>query len=535
MKPDAISILVVSGRDDDVAYLRHALARVAAAAGCRVHSVADIDSALRFLAGAAADVVLLDMGMAQYQAAFARLKDARSDLPIIVLSNHDDLDAAAAAVQYGAQDYLVREKDDGNIILRSILYAMQRERVEEALRRAYDELELKVQERTQSLHQVNRMLKVEIAEHERTARQLRGEHEFNRAILDALDAMVLVLDAAGVVRAVNRKFELKTGRGADAVIGQDLQELVPFLAAADSHADFMQLVRQPGGVAALESVMVASSGARYTIAWSVTGLQDDDTGFAILTGMDVTSQRQLQALDRRRLQELAHASRLTTLGEMATEIAHEINQPLAAIASYSNSCLRLLTDPGPDLEEVRSALRQIETQALRSGQIIKHIRSFTRKDSGTVAPVDLSVLVKGIMDLIKPEVHAHEVQLRLQLQDDLASVSVDKILIEQVLLNLVRNAIEAMEGTAAERRRLTIATATAGDGASVSVTVDDTGPGFAANTDLFSPFFTTKPEGVGMGLAICQSIVQSYGGRIWSESNDEGGARLRFTLPLVRD
>ncbi len=534
MKRNITTILLVSSRPEDLAYLTSTLAGFVPGKFC-LYSELDIDSAVRFMGHTPVDVIIFDISLSHYQAAFGRIKDVRSDLPIIVLSGKDDLALAAAAMHMGAQDYLVRGKDDSNTVQRSIHYAMEREHFEEALRRAYDELELKIEERTRSLKELNTMLRLEIAEHMRTAQELRMEHEFSRAILDTIDALIIVLDAHGNIKKVNRVFESRTGYHGQEVIGRSIGEMSAGLDSEEFGQDFFHRILHTDDASQYENVLLAKDGARYTLKWSSTSLFDTRGAveYVILTGMDITEQRQMEILDRRRLQNLAHASRLSTMGEMATEIAHELNQPLAAIASYSDSCLRLLEDTAVDIGDVRDALREIERQALRSGQIIKHIRSFTKKDSLSIELVNLSKLVRGIVDLIRVEVRSHDVRLRLDLQGHLPMVRVNVILIEQVLLNLTRNAIDAMEGVMAEQRLLEISTYAA-DGF-VHVMVDDSGPGVPPGADVFDAFFTTKPEGIGMGLAISQSIVQSYGGRIRVEENSAGGARFSFALPEAED
>ena len=500
-----------------------------------LHWETDIETATAYISSNPVDVVIFDIGLAHYQVAFGRIKDLRSDLPIIVLSGDDNLELARAAMHFGAQDYLVRGTDDSNTVPRSIHYAIERERVEEALRRAYDELELKVEERTQSLKQVNTQLQLEIEQHRRTAQELRIAHEFSRAILDTVDALIIVLDAAGKIVEVNRMFEFRTGYGNAELVGCSVDGITAATDGDDNQHDLFQQILGVTAAGQFENVLLAKDGVRYTLKWSSTALYDvhGAVEYVILTGMDITEQRHLESLDRRRLHQLAHASRVSTMGEMATEIAHELNQPLAAIASYSNSCLRLLEDPQTNAEDLRQALRSVEQQALRSGQIIKHIRSFTRKEPASLAAVNLSKLVRDIIDLIRVEARWHDVKLQLNLQDNLPMVRVDTILVEQVLLNLVRNAIDAMSGMPKSNRMLEITTEAMGK--NITVIVDDTGPGIDENIDVFEAFFTTKPEGIGMGLAISQSIVVSFGGKIWYERNSRSGARFCFALPVAEE
>lgn len=251
------------------------------------------------------------------------------------------------------------------------------------------------------------------------------------------------------------------------------------------------------------------------------------------TDTDVTDWRLAEEQARQRQAELTHVARLSTLAEMTTTLAHELNQPLGAITNYSQACLRTLRANAEAKEMLINALEQITAQGRRAGDIVRQLRTIVRKSDGLRRPFNINALIKETVQFIETEVRERRVQMRLELTEELPPVRMDTIQIQQVLLNLVRNAIEAMNGVSPNARTLTLATELASE-RSLRVRVRDTGVGLdqAAVKSVFESFFTTKSYGIGMGLAISRSIVEAHGGRIWVEAVASGGAEFNFTLPL---
>jgi len=248
---------------------------------------------------------------------------------------------------------------------------------------------------------------------------------------------------------------------------------------------------------------------------------------------DITARVRAEEQARQRQAELAHVARLGTMGEMAAGLAHELNQPLSAIVNYIQASLERIQSGAGDPNELLSDMEQAATQAERAGEIIERIRKFVRKPETQRAAVDPNALVREAADLVKTELRHHEVQLILELTDPLPKVEADSIQIEQVIVNLIRNSMEAMSETGGDGRRLVVQTSSAGRGA-VECAISDTGPGLSAEVGerAFDPFFTTKPNGMGMGLSICRTIIEAHGGRLWAMPNAEQGATFRFTLPV---
>ncbi|HYM35624.1 MAG TPA: PAS domain S-box protein [Steroidobacteraceae bacterium] len=249
---------------------------------------------------------------------------------------------------------------------------------------------------------------------------------------------------------------------------------------------------------------------------------------------DITEQQRAQDELRQLQERLTHFGRISTMGEMAAGIAHEINQPLTAIATYAQACQRFLLQPQKDEADIVAGLQQIEAQALRAGEVIRRLRSFVRNREVRREPLDPNQLLDDLLLLAQTDTHHHSVHIRLERGENLPQVLADPVQMLQVLLNLVRNGIDAMLDQPHDRREILMRTQLADNG-NVEFSVCDRGPGLdkAAQDQLFNPFFTTKPTGTGLGLAISQSIVRAHGGKVWHRPNPAGGACFCFSLPAA--
>ncbi len=230
---------------------------------------------------------------------------------------------------------------------------------------------------------------------------------------------------------------------------------------------------------------------------------------------------------------LTHLARVSTLGEMASSIAHEVNQPLTAIATYSQACRRLLESSEADAGEIIQVLSRVTEEALRAGGIIHRLKNLARRHESRLSECDINELIRDLEHLAAVDTRMHDIALELLLSESLPAVLVDGIQIQQVVLNLIRNAVDAMTETDAANRRITIRTQLREPMVEVSVT--DFGSGLPADCDeeLFQPFFTTRRDGMGMGLSVSRSIVTSHGGRMWFTRNQGGGTSFFMTVPIV--
>ena len=239
--------------------------------------------------------------------------------------------------------------------------------------------------------------------------------------------------------------------------------------------------------------------------------------------------RQLEA-------DLAHINRVSMLGELAASVAHEVNQPISGVVSNGSACLRWLGRDAPDIEEAREAARRIVRDGKRAGEIISRIRALTKRAATPIEKLDLNETIREVLALIGDEAKRKSVMIRTHFADDLCTVSGDRVQLQQVMLNLVMNGIEAMSSVDDHARELTITTRNL-DAGQVQVTVDDSGTGLDPNVidKIFDPFYTTKSGGMGMGLSICRSILQMHGGRIWASANNGRGTSFHFTLPKYHE
>jgi len=250
---------------------------------------------------------------------------------------------------------------------------------------------------------------------------------------------------------------------------------------------------------------------------------------------DVTARKQAEVELHEAQTNLAHVTRVTALGEMAASIAHEVNQPLAAVVTNAAACLRWLDREPANLKEARSTVQSIVKDGNRAGEVIQRVRALANKTADQKAPLRVNEVVNEVISLVQHDLLSHRVALRLELAPALPPVLADRIQLQQVILNLVVNGIEAMQPVKDRPHELVIGTRQ--DESQVLVTVSDCGVGVAAeNADrLFDAFFTTKSSGMGMGLSICRSIVDAHGGRLSASGNVGPGATFQFTLPLHQE
>jgi C4-dicarboxylate-specific signal transduction histidine kinase len=249
--------------------------------------------------------------------------------------------------------------------------------------------------------------------------------------------------------------------------------------------------------------------------------------------MDVTERRSAEEALRDAQAEIARAARLTTMGELATSIAHEINQPLAAIVSRGSAGLRWLDRETPELDEARDAFTRIVSDGQRAGDVIRGLRSLATKSGPQLRTLDIDDTIREVLALTHGEVQRLGVVLRTDLAVVDQPVIGDRVQLQQVLLNLILNGIEAMKAVTDRARELAVSSAITEPG-SVLISVGDNGPGLdpAIAQRIFEPFVTTKPDGLGMGLSICRSIIDAHGGRLWVSPAVPRGTLFSFTLPI---
>lgn len=363
------------------------------------------------------------------------------------------------------------------------------------------------------------------------------ENEYRlRAIIESQPECMKLQSANGTVLEINPAgLALLEADSPGDVIDKPIYLFV----AAEHRAAYRANVQRvfAGESVVYEFRLVTLKGRSCWMETHAAPLRDAHGGIYALLAItrDITDRRLAEERMRRHQTELARVARLATMGEMATALAHELNQPLSAIAAFARGCTRRLRAGTTPPEQMLEALDAIGEQAERAGDVIRHVRDFVRKREPELGAVDLNQVVRSVVQFADIEARQHETLVNAQVAPALPLVAADAIMIEQVIGNLVRNAIDAMAEAHSARREITIRTAPAVQGQAVDVAVQDTGPGLDPRVagQVFDPFFTTKPEGVGMGLSISRSIVESHGGRIRVDSIPGEGCCFSFTLPAA--
>ena len=286
-----------------------------------------------------------------------------------------------------------------------------------------------------------------------------------------------------------------------------------------------------------ETALRTLNGDVLTVLVTIAFPPEPATSESVLVSlMDITERNRTQEALQQAQAELAHVTRVTTLGELTASIAHEVNQPLAAIVTNGEACLRWLGQEPPQLDEVRSAVESMISDGVRASEVVWGLRSLSKKTDPQRTALSLNDIIDEVILLVQREVLNHRVSLRLELEPALPAVLGDRVQLQQVIMNLLINGIQAMAAVTDRPRELSVRSHRH-EGDQALIEVQDTGVGIAPEnmSQLFNAFFTTKPNGMGMGLSICRSIIEAHGGRIWASGNAGPGATFQFTLPSVRE
>jgi two-component system sensor kinase FixL len=406
--------------------------------------------------------------------------------------------------------------------------SVQRRRAEQALKRVRDELERRVEERTADLRRASEGLRAEIAERKRGEDVLRERAD----LLDLTHDTVFVRDINNVITFWNRGAEALYGWRREEAVGQfshDLMQTVFPMPLEKIMQELNSTGRWEG-----ELIHTRRDGTQVVVA-SRWALQLDDHGktIAVLeTNNDITERKRAEEALHKAQTELAHVTRVATLGEMSASIAHEINQPLGAVVNNASACLRWLAGQTPNLEEARKCAANIVRDGHRAGEIIGRIRALAKKAPPRKDWVDVNEAILEVIALARSQAQNSRVSLQTQLSKEVPLILGDRIQLQQVILNLIINAIEAMSGVGDGPRELEVGSGKH-EPRGVLVTVRDSGPGLDPQSldHLFTAFYTTKPQGMGMGLAISRSIIEAHGGRLWAAANEHRGATFQFMLP----
>lgn len=382
-----------------------------------------------------------------------------------------------------------------------------------------------------------RVLEMEIGERRRAEEKLADNENRLRQIIASEPECVKLQTLDGILLEVNPAgLRLMEASEPGEIIGTSVYNIIAPEFRDEYRALSTRVFAGESGV--MEFQIISLKGRRRWMETHVVPLRDGRNRVIALLGItrDITARKHAEEEVRLHYRELAHASRVNTMGEMASGLAHELNQPLAAIANYSRGCLRRIRSGAGTVDDLTRAIEQVCNQADRAADIIRSLRRFVNKEESPRQPQELQAIVSEAMLIAGPEAHTHQVDVRLKLMPDMPPVLGHAIQIEQVVLNLIRNAVEAMDEMPPLQRCLELRTFM--EAGVAVVEVRDSGPGLPRETltRIFDPFFTTKTSGMGMGLPICRSIVEAHGGTLTAFPNPKGcGLTVRFTLHLAME
>ena len=365
------------------------------------------------------------------------------------------------------------------------------------------------------------------------AQDLSAREAHLRSILDAVPDATVVIDEKGTIQSFSAAAERLFGHRQAAVIGRNVSMLMP-TPYREEHDRYLTRYLTTGEkrIIGIDRVVTGQreDGSTFPMKLAVGEMQSGEGRFFTGFIRDLTERQETEHQLQELHTELARLSRLTAMGEMASTLAHEINQPLSAISNYLQGCSRLLEPVEyPNTPKIRGALAETIKQTLRAGHIIRQLREFVARGETEKRPENISKLVEEASALALVGAKEEGIKTLFRFASHTDAVLVEKVQIQQVLLNLMRNAMEAMQGC--DRKELLVTTS-APDDEKVTVSVADTGSGLSEEIAerLFQPFVTTKPAGMGVGLSISKRIIEAHGGEMWAEPNEGGGTVFRFTL-----
>jgi PAS domain S-box-containing protein len=377
---------------------------------------------------------------------------------------------------------------------------------------------------------------IDISERKRSAEELERERSFLRQVIDTVPNFIFAKDREGRFTLANQAVADAYGTTVDDLIGKTDADF----SSNKEEVEFFKRIDQEV-IDSLQEHFIAEehmTDAEGRVRWLQTVkrpiIESEGRAKQVLgASTDITRRRETEIELREQRAELAHVARISNMGELAASLAHELNQPLTAILSNAQAALRFLGKNPAELEEVREILLDIVKDNSRAGEVIRRMRALVKKEKIEFATVDLTGLIRDVVMLVHSDAILQNVKITLELKNDLSFVRGDKVQIQQVVLNLMLNAFDAMTGRPVSEREVKLRMEPDNSGF-VQVAVSDCGTGLSSDKldKIFQPFFTTKGEGLGMGLSICRSIIEAHRGRLWAENNERHGATFYFTLPV---
>ena len=360
-----------------------------------------------------------------------------------------------------------------------------------------------------------------------------------KALLDAAVDAIIVIDHRGRIETFNSAAEVIFGFSAQEVLGKNVSLLMPEPYRSE-HDGYIGNYLETGNARIIgigrEAQAKRKSGSVFPIDLSVGEIPTDDQPKFVGIVRDTTEQKRSEAEIHQTRERLSQFWRLSTLGEMAASLAHELNQPLTAIATYTQACQRLIESGQSDDDEILATLKKCNSQAQRAGEVIRRLRQFVKKRELGRREVSFDELIRDIAALAEVDARDNGIPLTIDVAEGLPKIMVDAVQIQQVILNLIRNGIDAMMNMDHYDEGISVSVSKFKND-QVKIVVTDHGSGITkeAEKKIFQPFFTTKPSGMGLGLAICRSIIESHGGVLSFTKNPSGGTTFYFTLPVISE
>jgi PAS domain S-box-containing protein len=378
----------------------------------------------------------------------------------------------------------------------------------------------------------------DVTDRKRSADALRESEEHYRTLAETAADVIVTMDQNSTILFINAAVERVFGYTPGDLIGQKIIRLMPE-PLRQRHIEGMRRYLETGERLVSWSHVsfpgLHKSGREISleIAFAESRISDR----RVFTGImrDVTERKRAEAELQEQRAELAHVARVSIMGELAASLAHELNQPLTAILSNAQAALRFLGSKPAQLEEVREILQDIVKDNSRAGEVIRRIRALVKKEQLEFTNLDLTILVRDVLALVHSDTILHNVRISLELEDNLPSVQGDRVQLQQVVLNILLNAFEAMKASPVPEREVHLR-AQRDSRNFIKVGVSDHGVGLTGDKldKIFQPFYTTKREGLGMGLSICRSIIEAHGGYLWAVNNSGSGATFYFILPISK-
>lgn len=373
----------------------------------------------------------------------------------------------------------------------------------------------------------------DISEQKLVEENFRKEHQFNLQLIKTAPVIILTLDTKGRIIHFNPFLEELSEYRLEEVLGKDwFSTFLPeeeLKRIKQVFHDSVSGIRTRGN----SNTILSKTGRRYLIEWFDDELFDAEGNLIgiLAIGMDISARRDAEKRILDLQNEILIASRMSTIGELGTALAHELNQPLTALANYAHACKRIVSGDNVSAKEsLPEVMDKISTEADRAASIITHLRSYFEYGSVEKTREDINTIILDACELIIPKAEMIQVEVKCSLDNELPPVSIDRIQIQQVLFNLLNNSLQALEHQV--KREILIISTKAGEGY-VEISIQDSGPGIASDflSQRYKHFFPEKKQGLGVGLSICQSIIDAHGGRLWQTTTPGGGATFHFTVP----